>query len=317
MANSGELKPYGFGVDIGGTNIKIGFFDISGKLLEHWSIPTDTSDGGAHILPAIAAETERYLDRKGIGKEKLAGIGLGVPGPVDSKGVVLKCANLGWGVFNVEDALSGLTGLPVKAGNDANVAALGEMWRGGGIGYENVVMVTLGTGVGGGVIIGGKIVSGANGAGGEIGHMSVRRGETLSCGCGKRGCLEQYASGAAIARTANERLERYSGDSALRDYKTVTAKEIFACAQAGDALATELVEELGALLGEALAHIACVCDPEIFVLGGGVSLAGDFLSDTVRKYYRQFAFHASANTKFALAALGSDAGMYGSLKLLL
>lgn len=308
---------YGFGVDIGGTNIKIGFFDITGDLKKSWSIRTDVSDGGRNILPTIAEEVGQYLAGKGIGRADLAGIGLGVPGPVTGAGVVLKCVNLGWGVFNVEEALSKLTGLPVKAGNDANIAALGEMWRGAALGYENLVMVTLGTGVGGGVISRGRIVEGANGAGGEIGHITVNKAETIICACGRRGCLEQYASGAGIARIAAESLKAYSGVTALREYEAITAKEVFSCAESGDAFAMELVDEISAYLGGAMANIACVCDPEVFVLGGGVSHAGETLLDAVEKHYRQNAFHAAADSHIVLAALGGDAGMYGGMKLLL
>ena len=184
------MKKYGFGVDIGGTTCKIGLFDMSGVIVEKWEIPTNTENNGAAILDDVAAAVLGKMEEKQISKEDVQGIGLGVPGPVGADGTVHKCVNLGWGVINVERLLSEKTGLLVKAGNDANVAALGEMWQGGGKGHEDVVMVTLGTGVGGGIIIGGKMVSGFHGAGGEIGHIKVQEDETDTCGCGKKGCLE-------------------------------------------------------------------------------------------------------------------------------
>ena len=307
---------YGFGVDVGGTSTKIGFFDIDGNMLEKWSIDTDISDNGSHILPEIAKSIDTYIKNNRIEKKDILGIGLGVPGPVTGDGVINKCVNIGWGTFNVEETLGSLTGFRVKAGNDANVAALGEMWRGSGKGYENVVMVTLGTGIGGGVIIGGKVIHGAHGAGGEIGHIPIRHSEGRICGCGKINCIEAYASGSAIAKTGKARVEDYTGDTSLRSVGNITAKDIFEHAENGDTLAIEIVEEIGELLGEALASVACVSDPDIFVIGGGVSNAGQPLIDVLQKYFKKNVFHASVETKFAIATLGSDAGMYGAVRLL-
>ena len=194
------MKRYAFGVDIGGTTVKMGLFETAGTLLETWEIPTDTSDNGKNILPDIAKAVSAKLEEKKLSPLDIEGIGMGVPGPIGPDGTVLKCVNLGWGVFNVEEELNRLTGFKVKAGNDANVAALGEMWQGGGKGFRDLVMVTLGTGVGGGVIINEKILAGTNGAAGEIGHIPMRDDETECCGCGKKGCLEQYASATGIVR---------------------------------------------------------------------------------------------------------------------
>ena len=305
------MAKYVFGVDIGGTTVKLGFFSTEGELLDKWEITTRKDEGGAYILSDIAASIEEKLSKDGIDKTDIQGVGMGVPGPVKEDGTVLKCVNLGWGVINAAQELSDLIGLPVKVGNDANMAALGEYWQGGGKGYENVVMVTLGTGVGGGIIINGKMLAGVNGAGGEIGHMTIDLDEQDVCNCGKKGCLEQYASATGIVRLANRALQTSDKPSTLREVKYISAKEIFDAAKSGDNLATELIEEFGKRLGLALANIACVVDPEVFVIGGGVSKAGDILIDATQKYFKEYAFHACRNTKFELATLGNDAGMYG------
>ena len=310
-------KKYAFGVDIGGTTVKMGLFDEEGTVLEKWEIPTNTENHGSAVLPDIAAEIEAKLAEKNIAKEDVCGIGVGVPGPVDRHGNVLRCVNLGWSEFNVEETLGEMTGLKVCAGNDANVAALGEMWKGGGKGHESIVMVTLGTGVGGGVIIDGHILAGANGAAGEIGHMPVNKHETECCGCGKKGCLEQYASATGIARMARQKLAQTERETMLRDIPDVTAKDVFDAAKSGDAVGLELVEELGERLGTALARIGAVCNPEAFVIGGGVSKAGTILTDVITKYYREIAFHAITDTPIVLAELGNDAGIYGGVRMVL
>lgn len=312
------MKKYALGVDIGGTAIKMGLFTTEGKLMEKWEIKTRTQQDGSFILSDIAASAKNKLKEKGIELEGVEGIGMGVPGPVDEHGTVLRCVNLGWGVFNVEEAMSGLMGgIRAQAGNDANVAALGEMWKGGGEGYQNVVMVTLGTGVGGGIIVNGKIVAGADGAGGEIGHFQMKKDETEICGCGKRGCLEQYASARGIARMGRLKLEADQRESVLRDAEPLTAKAIFDAARQKDEVALELVEELGEMLGTALSFIGSVTNPEVFVIGGGVSKAGTIVTDVIQKYYEKYAFHAAAKTPFVLAKLGNDAGIYGSVKMIL
>lgn len=305
------MASYVFGVDIGGTTVKIGMFSVKGELVEKWEITTRTDEGGRYILEDIAKSIDSKLSEKSIDKSDVVGVGMGVPGPVKEDGTVLKCVNLGWGEFNVANELSNLMGLPVVAGNDANMATLGEMWQGGGKGYKNIVMVTLGTGVGGGIVINGKMISGVHGAGGEIGHMPIHDGETDVCGCGKKGCLEQYASATGIVRTAKILLNNSDKPSALRNVQYVSAKEIFDAAKGGDELASELVENYGQALGKALASVACVVDPEAFVIGGGVSKAGEIITTTASKYYDKYAFHACRGVAFKLAILGNDAGMYG------
>ena len=297
---------YGFGIDLGGTTVKIAYFDETGNMLDKWEIPTVTTDGGKQILPDIASSIRQYMDNHQISDASILGLGIGVPGPVDSKGVVNKCVNLGWGVFNIAEELSKLTGFPVKAGNDANVAALGEYWKGGGQGCENMIFATLGTGVGGGIVIEGRLLHGTHGSGAEIGHMVLNKHETAVCGCGKRGCVEQYCSATGIVRLAG-----------LHGMENVTCKDIFDAGKAGDKVALEVLDEYYAYLGEFLGTLCSVIDPEIVVLGGGVSKAGDVLLKGVEPYFHKYVFHAASNVQFALASLGNDAGAYGAFKLAL
>ncbi|MBQ3030581.1 MAG: ROK family glucokinase [Agathobacter sp.] len=311
------MKKYGFGVDVGGTTIKMGFFETDGTLLDKWEIKTNTANGGSEILPDIARSIDNKLAQEGISKSEVQGIGVGVPGPVKQDAIVNRCVNLGWGIVNVAEELGALTGLQVKVGNDANVAALGEMWQGGGKGCKDVVMVTLGTGVGGGIIVDGKIVAGFNGAGGEIGHITVNPDEIEACNCGNYGCLEQYTSATGIVRMAKRKLAKSDDETTLRKFDPLTARDIFDEAKAGDEVAKELVDELGNILGATLAKIGCVVNPEVFVIGGGVSKAGAILIDTIQEHYRETAFYALKETRFELAKLGNDAGIYGSVAMLL
>ena len=308
---------YGFGVDLGGTTVKLAWFDEKGTLLEKWEIPTVTDNDGERILPDIAASINGFLDENKIDREQVIGIGIGVPGPVDKTGVVNKCINLGWGVFNIHEVLSRLTGLPVRAGNDANMAALGECWKGGGKGCDNMVLATLGTGVGGGIIVGGKPLHGEHGAGGEIGHIVVNKYEQEQCGCGKYGCVEQYCSATGVVRLTRQHLAASLEDSVLRREKELTCKAVFDAGQAGDPLALEVLEEVYDYMGQFLSDICCVIDPEVVVFGGGVSRAGQCLLDGTRRYFDKYIFHASRGVRFALAALGNDAGAYGAFKLVL
>lgn len=312
------MKEFGIGIDIGGTTVKLGIFKTTGEIVEKWEIKTRKEEEGKFVMPDIANSICEVTKKLNISLDNVEGIGLGVPGPVLEGGVVNRCVNLGWGVLNIEEKLSHLlNGIKVKAANDANVAALGEMWKGGGQGFKNVVFVTLGTGVGGGIIINEKVINGAFGAGGEIGHIQISASETESCGCGKKGCLEQYASATGIVRQCEKLLENSEYNSKLKDIQPLTAKAIFDAAKDGDKVAIEAVEFLGETLGTALSHIACVIDPEVFVIGGGVSKAGDMLIETVKKHYIKTAFHASRGADFRLATLGNDAGIYGAVRLVL
>ena len=310
------MSQYVFGVDIGGTTVKLGYFDTEGNVLDKWEISTRKEDNGSRILPDVAASIEKKIKDAGIDRKDVAGVGVGAPGPIDSDGVVHKAANLGWGVFSIKETLENILKLPVMAGNDANVAALGEMWKGGGQGYKDLVVVTLGTGVGGGIIVNGKMLTGANGAGGEIGHIHVEDDEQETCGCGNRGCLEQYSSATGVTRLAKRKLEKTTQDSVLRT-STLSAKSVFDAVKAKDPVAMEIAEQFGQYLGEGLAAIACVTNPEAFVIGGGVSKAGPVLIDYIRPYYQKAVFHADRDVKFELATLGNDAGIYGAAKLVL
>ena len=308
---------YCFGVDVGGTTVKLGFFDEEGNLLEKWEIPTRTEDHGKNILPDVAASILDKMKEREVSREEIAGVGIGAPGPIDAKGTVYVAVNLGWGTFSLKNELQSLLNLPVEAGNDANVAALGEMWKGGGQGYSNVVAVTLGTGVGGGIIVDGKILSGATGAGGEIGHIHVMDDETEACNCGNCGCLEQYTSATGIVRLAKRRLAEDDKPSVLRESGNISAKTVFDAVKDGDELAIEVAERFGKILGKTLAGIAAVVNPEIFVIGGSVSKAGPVLLDYIQKNYTLYAFSGSRGALFALATLGNDAGIYGAAKLVL
>ena len=310
------MSKYVFGVDVGGTTVKLGLFDVEGNLLDKWEIPTRTENGGNKILPDVAESIKAKIAEKKIDKADVAGVGLGAPGPIDSQGVVYNAVNLGWGVFSIKEVLSGLLDLPVMAGNDANVAALGEMWKGGGQGHKNVVAVTLGTGVGGGIIVEGKILTGSVGAGGEIGHIHVEDNETEPCGCKNCGCLEQYTSATGIVRLAKRRLAKDDTPSMIRR-DNISAKTVFDAVKEGDPLAIEVAQQFGEYLGKGLATIAGVLNPEIFVIGGGVSKAGEVLFDYIIPPFKRTVFKGCLNAEFALATLGNDAGIYGAAKLVL
>lgn len=311
------MKKYAFGVDIGGTTVKIGLFDKDGCVLDKWEIPTNKENGGDSVLPDVADSIKAKMQEKGIDAGDVEGVGVGAPGAVDGEGTLVSGAvNIGWGVFNIPKVLGGYLNLPVVAANDANIAAFGEMWQGGGKGYSNLVAVTLGTGVGGGIIIDGHILIGANGAGGEIGHIHIEDNETESCGCKNKGCLEQYASATGIVRLAKRRLAKDDKSTVLREGE-LTAKSVFDAVKAGDEVAIEIAEQFGDYLGKGLAAVAGTVNPEIFVIGGGVSKAGEILLKFVEPAFRKYAFVACKDTRFALATLGNDAGIFGAAGLIL
>ena len=311
------MRTYCFGIDVGGTTVKCGLFRTDGTLVEKWEIPTRKENNGDQILPDVAAAVNAKIEEKGISKDDVEGVGIGVPGPVNSKGEVPRAVNLYWGFKAVTKELTELTGLESKAGNDANVAALGEAWKGAAAGSKNVILVTLGTGVGGGIIVDGKIVGGAHGAGGEIGHVTVVQDEKEACNCGNKGCLEQYASATGIVRVAGRMLAASEEDSTLRGLQNITAKDVLDAFKAGDTLAGRIMECVGGLLGSAIAGFAAVVDPEAIVIGGGVSKAGQPLIDCIQKHYIRHAFPSCKETPIKLATLGNDAGIYGAAKMVL
>lgn len=311
------MSKYCFGIDVGGTSVKCGLFQTDGTLADKWEIPTRTENQGENILPDVAEAIRNKMQERGIDKADVAGVGIGIPGPINTKGEAACAVNLYWGFKPVAKELSELTGLPAKAGNDANVAALGEAWKGAAAGAQNVVMATLGTGVGGGIIVGGKIVAGHHGAGGEIGHANIDHSENEKCNCGNSGCLEQYASATGIVRVARQILESSSETSTLRGIEKLTAKDVLDAFKDGDVLAGKIMEQVGDKLGGALAFIAAVVDPEAIVIGGGVSKAGQPLIDCIQKYYRQYAFSLCKDTPMVIASLGNDAGIYGAAKMVL
>ena len=310
------MSKYAFGVDIGGTTVKLGLFGEDGSVLEKWEIPTDKKENGEHILPDVAASIEKKLAEKKIVKDEVIGVGVGAPGPIDSEGTVNHAVNLGWGVCNIPEKLNALLALPVKAANDANIAAYGEMWKGGGAGCRDMVAVTLGTGVGGGIISDGRMITGTAGAGGEIGHIHIEDEEEECCGCGNKGCLEEYASATGVVRLAKRRLAKDDVPSILREGE-LSAKAVFDAVKEKDPVAIEVAEQFGNYLGKGLAMVAAVVNPEVFVIGGGVSKAGEILFDYICPAFEKYAFHGCRDARFTLAKLGNDAGIYGAAGLFL
>ena len=308
---------FGFGVDLGGTTVKIAAFDETGTLLDKWEIPTVTKNGGGQILPDIANSVKEYIREKGLSRDDLLGIGIGAPGCVTEDGTVHKCDNLGWGVFNLRQELESLAGCPVVAQNDANIAALGEFAKGSGAKYKSMVMVTLGTGVGGGIVLDGKLLTGAHGSAGEIGHMVLNTAETECCNCGKKGCVEQYCSATGIVRLAKKYLSEHKCSSILTAAEKLTCKDVFEAANAGDSAAREILEQVYDYMAQFLANICDVINPEAVVLGGGVSKAGQSLRKGIQRHFGKYVYHAAEQVEFSLATLGNDAGVYGAFQLIL
>lgn len=306
---------YSIGIDIGGTTTKIGIFSRDGRLRFKAEIPTDKTENGIRILPNAARTAMSIMSAGKISLEDVVGAGIGVPGPVRNDGTVNRCVNLGWGVIDIEGTMAKLMHMPVKAANDANLAALGEAWMGAGRDSESLVMITLGTGVGGGIIEGQKILKGCEGAAGEIGHIIVNPGESEACSCGRHGCLEQYVSAKGIVRLAKKRMQ-YS-DSILSGEQRLSAKKIYDAARLGDSLAKDVTDEAADYLGRAIANISDILNPEAVILGGGVSRAGEDLRAGVQKSFEKYVFHACKNTKILLAYLSNDAGIYGGARLAL
>ena len=313
------MAKIGIGVDVGGTSVKLGMFTRTGNLIKKWEIPTDRENNCANVLPDVAASVRKTLEEEGFSLEDVVGVGLGVPGPVQPTGYVEVCVNLHWKDRYPGRELSELLdGVRVEAGNDANVAALGEAWKGGGGGADDAVMFTLGTGVGGGVIVNGKIITGKHGLGGELGHMHVRDEETEFCNCGGKGCLEQIASATGIVREAKRILKKSDADSKMRQLgDLLTARDVCDLGRDGDPLADEVMETVSRYLGLAISHVEMTVDPDVFIIGGGVSRAGSYLLEKIRKYYNDYTTLSRNHGNVVLAALGNDAGIYGAVRLVM
>ena len=311
------------GIDLGGTTIKFAIMTATGDIQQKWSIQTNILDEGSHIVPDIIDSINYHLDLYQLDKERIIGVGMGTPGTVNEKdGTVQGAFNLNWKESqNVKADLEAGLGFPVAVDNDANAAALGEQWRGAGNNQPEIVFVTLGTGVGGGLVNEGKMIHGAKGAAGEVGHMIVEPGG-YQCTCGNYGCLEQYASATGVVHLAHDYADAYAGDSKLKamvsNGEEITSKIVFDLAKEGDYLANEVVDKVAFYLGLATANIANLLNPSAIVIGGGVSAAGDFLLTRVQKNFNDFAFKMTRHvTELKLAELGNDAGAYGAASLAL
>ena len=307
---------YLYGIDIGGTTVKMGLFGEDGTLKEKWEIKTRTEENGKNILPDIAQAVNDHSKANGFDKEDVIGLGVGVPGAVLEFSKVNECVNLGWGSVDVAGELSKLTGCKVKATNDANAAALGEIWMGAAADYNSAVMITLGTGVGGGIIVDGKIIDGSRGYGGEIGHMTVDPFDDRVCNCGKTGCLELYASATGIVYETKKALKDFKEATSLRDLDEVTAKDIFDAAKEGDVFSLDLVDYEAEYLAMGIANILNIINPETIVLGGGVALAGDILLNPLRKKLEKYALPVTLeDLKIVQGILGNEAGIKGAVGL--
>ncbi|HEL1596171.1 TPA: ROK family glucokinase [Streptococcus suis] len=312
------------GIDLGGTSVKLAILTTEGEIQEKWSIKTNILDDGSHIVPDIIESIQRRFETHGLTKDDFLGVGMGSPGVVDSEaGTVIGAYNLNWKTLQlVKDQFESALGLPFFIDNDANVAALGEQWVGAGNNNPNVVFMTLGTGVGGGVIAAGNLIRGVKGAGGELGHITVDFDEPFACTCGKKGCLETVASATGIVNLSRRYADQYAGNAKLKqmidDGQDVTAKDVFDLAKEGDDLALIVYRHFSEYLGVACANIAAVLNPAYIVLGGGVSAAGEFLLDGVRKVFAENSFpQIKESTQIVLATRGNDAGVLGAASLVL
>ncbi|HEL2245815.1 TPA: ROK family glucokinase [Streptococcus suis] len=312
------------GIDLGGTSVKLAILTTEGEIQEKWSIKTNILDDGSHIVPDIIDSIKQRFETHGLTKDDFLGVGMGSPGVVDSEaGTVIGAYNLNWKTLQlVKDQFESALGLPFFIDNDANVAALGEQWVGAGNNNPNVVFMTLGTGVGGGVIAAGNLIRGVKGAGGELGHITVDFDEPFACTCGKKGCLETVASATGIVNLSRRYADQYAGDAKLKqmidDGQDVTAKDVFDLAKKGDDLALIVYRHFSEYLGVACANIAAVLNPAYIVLGGGVSAAGEFLLDGVRKVFAENSFpQIKESTQIVLATRGNDAGVLGAASLVL
>lgn len=312
------MKKYAIGIDLGGRSIKFGLFTEDGELVSKSIVNTRIDDGGKYILPDAYDHILKIIDKHQLDSTNLLGIGMGVPGSVTKQRYVNKAVNLGWDFVDIREYFEDKLDIKILVENDANVAALGESWVGIGKDYQSIVMVTLGTGVGGGIIVDGKIISGKHGSGGEIGHMPLLKDPLpRTCGCGNNRCFEQVASATGIENIAHDYLFENEEDSSLRGLDNITAKDIFDAFEKGDDAAVNIADQYFSHLARGLAIIAAIIDPDAFVLGGGVSNAGELLLKNVRPYFEKYAFVNNRDVDIKIAELGNDAGIYGAAKLVL
>ena len=311
-----EPKQYYIGIDVGGTSVKEGLFDEDGNLLAKASVPTPPIVDAAGFA-AVTEAIDQVVAKAQIPRAFVAGIGLAVPCPIPASGDAKVKANIAINLPELRVAIQEhCPDAVVKYENDANAAAMGEAWLGSAKGVQNVVMVTIGTGVGGGVIVNGDVVSGVVGAGGEIGHMCLNPAEERTCGCGGHGHLEQYSSATGVVRCMKKLLDANPDTACTLRGKDFEAKDVFDAARAGDALAAREVDEMASTLGMALANIAATTDPEMFMIGGGVARAGEVLFNPLVRHYKEYAFQSCKETPIKAASLGNDAGIYGAVRLI-
>lgn len=311
------------GIDLGGTTVKFAILTLAGEIQQKWSIETNIVDEGSHIVPDIIESINHHLTLYGMDSQDFVGIGMGTPGSVDrEKGTVIGAYNLNWKTLQpVKEKIEAGTGIAFAVDNDANVAALGERWKGAGENNPDVVFITLGTGVGGGIVAAGNLLHGVAGCAGEIGHVTVDP-NGFECTCGKRGCLETVSSATGVVRVARNLAEAYAGDSKLKsmldDGEDVSSKDVFELAQSDDLLALKVVDKVCFYLGLACGNLGNTLNPDSIVIGGGVSAAGEFLRSRVEKYFKEFTFpQVQESTSIKLAELGNEAGVIGAASLAL
>jgi glucokinase len=306
------------GVDIGGTAIKVGICNESGVLLQTYEGPTETEQGTDRILGNIANYARHVVAASPYAWEQVSGVGVGIAGFMDfAKGWIKFSPNLPLANVPLKDHLEAALNKQVRVNNDANVAALGEAWGGAGRGVSSVVCYTLGTGVGGGIVVDGRLIEGCSGMGGELGHMSIVPDlEAIQCGCGKLGCLETVSSATGIIRMAKDAVQR--GDrTSLCQIETLMAKDVIEAAKSGDEVAQRIVSRAAFYIGKSMAVVAVVVNPKRFILGGGVSKAGEFLFSQIRQVFHKYAQDkAQEGVDIVAAELGNNAGVVGAAGLM-
>lgn len=305
-------QKFAVGVDIGGTNIKSALLDINGKIYHKIEFPTEAHRGWEDVLNRIYHGIHQLINLEACKVSDILGIGLGIPGlPNFTTGEVLWGPNIGWEKVPAGSWLSGKLGLPVYIDNDGNVAAYGEFWAGAGKNAKILAAVTIGTGVGAGIIINGNVLRGVGGAAGEFGHMIILP-DGPTCSCGRKGCLETLTSATAIVKAAERAIDE-GHETSLAKLRQINAKAIFQGAAAGDKVSQEIIDELAYYLGIGLANITNLLNPDLILIGGGVSRGGSLLMNPLRKYTLENSLPtAGQQVKIELAQLGNDAGAVGA-----